>query len=130
MARFNVLLPTTVLLAGIELVANGCGHGSPRSLQSISVTPASANAQSFPNGQVQFTAVGTYSQPPSPAPITQLGWWLSDLHIATISQSGLAQCKPGALGVVTVNALKCCAPCIGTECTAAQLVGSAKLSCP
>ena len=101
MARFNVLLPTTVLLAFIELVASGCGNGSPRLLESISVTPASADAQSFPNGQVQFAAVGTYSQPPSPAPITQSGWSLSDPNIAT-----------------------------GTECTAALLLGTAQLSCP
>jgi hypothetical protein len=132
MARFNVLLPTTLLLAGVELV--GCGNGGPRRLQSVSVTPASADAQSFPNGQVQFTAVGTYSQPPSPAPIVPMGngmgWSVSDLHIATINQSGLAQCKPGALGVVTVRDTACCAPCVGTECTAAFLVGNAKLSCP
>src|SRR5215469_18369254 len=134
MARFNVLLPTALLLAGIELV--GCGNGGPRRLQSVSVTPASADAQSFLNGQVQFTAVGTYSQPPSPAPIAPPGpgsaplWGLSDLHIATINQGGLAQCKAGALGVVTVRATVCCAPCIGTECTAAFLVGNAKLSCP
>src|SRR5215469_4503500 len=107
MARFNVVLHTTVLLV-IELVAGGCGSGSvpgrsPRLLQSISVTPASADAQGFPNGQVQFTAVGTYSQPPSPSPITQAGWSLSDPNIAVISQSGLAQCNPGVLGVVTIR---------------------------
>ena len=59
MAR--IWLPTTLLLAGIELVASGCGAGSPRVLQSISVTPASADANSFPNGEVQFTVMGAYS---------------------------------------------------------------------
>jgi hypothetical protein len=129
MARFKVLLPTTLLLAGIELVASGCGNGSPRLLQSISVTPASANAHSFPNGQVQFTAMGTYSQPPSPSPITQSGWSSSDPNIAAISQSGLAQCDPGASGVVTVKA-STSGPCSGTGCTAVLLSGTAQLSCP
>lgn len=115
MARFKVLLPTTLLLAGIELVASGCGTRSPRLLQSISVTPASADAHSFPNGQVQFTAMGAYSQPPSPSPITQSGWSLSDPTIATISPSGLAQCNPGASG---------------TGCTAVLFSGTAQLSCP
>lgn len=129
MARFNVLLPTAVLLVGIELIGNGCGNGSPRLLQSVSVTPPSAEAQNFPNGQVQFTAIGTYSQPPSPSPITQVGWSLSNPNIATVSPSGLAQCDPGASGVVTVQA-STSAPCSGTACTAALLSGTAQLSCP
>jgi hypothetical protein len=130
MARFKVLLPTTLLLAGIELVASGCGTpGSPRLLQSISVAPASADAHSFPNGQVQFTALGAYSQPPSPSPITQLGWSLSDPTIATISPRGLAECNPGASGAVTVNA-SASGPCSGTGCTAVLFSGTAQLSCP
>ncbi len=133
MARCQVLIPTTVLLAGIGLVAGGCGNGGPRLLRSIAVSPARADARTFPTRQVQFTAVGTYSQPPSPTPITQSeqrGWSSSDPTVAPISQSGLAQCKPGALGLVTVKAFACCAPCIGTECTAELLMGSAQLSCP
>src|SRR5579871_1008745 len=131
MARLRVSLPTTLLIAGIELVAGGCGNASapPRLLQSVSVTPATANAESFSNGQVQFTAEGNYSQPPSPSPITQPGWSLSDPNIATISQSGLAQCNSGASGVVTVRA-STPAPCSGTGCTAALLSGTAQLTCP
>jgi hypothetical protein len=129
MALFKVWLPTTLLLAGIALVASGCGTGSPRLLQSISVTPASADAHSFPNGQVQFTAVGAYSRPPSPSPITQSGWSLSDATIATISPSGLAQCEPGAVGAVTVKA-STSGPCSGTGCTAVLISATAQLSCP
>ena len=129
MARFKVWLPTSLLLAGIELVASGCGSGSPRILQSISVTPASADAHSFSNGQVQFTAMGVYSQPPSPSPLTQSGWSLSDPTIATISTLGLAQCNPGASGAVTVKA-SASAPCSGTGCTAALFSGTAQLTCP
>lgn len=129
MARFNVLLCAAVLLA-VEFAGSGCGNGGPRVLQSISVIPASADAQNFPNHQVQFTALGNYSQPPSPSEITPTGWSLSDPSVATIGQSGLAQCKSGALAVVTVRAFACCAPCSGTGCTAAQLSGTAQLSCP
>ncbi len=130
MARFNVLLCAAVLLATVEFVTSGCGNAGPRVLQSISVLPASADAQNFPNHQVQFTALGNYSQPPSPSEITPTGWSLSDPSVATIGQSGLAQCKSGALAVVTVRAFACCAPCSGTGCTAAQLLGTAQLSCP
>ena len=129
MDRWKVSLLTTLLLAGVELVAGGCGSGSPRLLQSISVTPATADALSFPSGQVQFTAMGNFSQPPSPSPISQSGWSLSDSNIAAISQSGLAECNPGASGVVTVKA-STSGPCSGTGCTAVLLSGSAQLSCP
>jgi hypothetical protein len=129
MARFKVLLSGTILLAGIDLVAGGCGTGSPRLLQSISVTPASADAHSFPNGQVQFTATGTYSQPPSPSQLTQSGWSLSDPTIATISPSGLAQCNPGASGEVTVRA-SASGTCRGTGCSASLFLGTAQLICP
>lgn len=73
MGRLNIILPTILLLFGIELVANGCGNSRPRLLQSVSVSPASADAQTFAVGQVQFSAVGTYSQPPSPVTLSQAG---------------------------------------------------------
>jgi len=123
---------TALLLTG-ELLSAGCGaangNGSSRFLQSVSVTPAVAEARNFPNGQVQFTAMGTYSQPPSPTPINQPNWSLSAANIATITQSGLAQCDPNASGVVTVRA-STAAPCSGTGCTPAELSGTAQLTCP
>jgi hypothetical protein len=39
-------------------------------LQSVTLSPASANAQDFANGQVPFAATGTFSKPPSPQPLT------------------------------------------------------------
>lgn len=129
MGRLNIILPTILLLFGIELVANGCGNSRPRLLQSVSVSPASADAQTFAVGQVQFSAVGTYSQPPSPVTLSQAGWSLVGPDIATISQNGLAQCKSGSSGVVTIRA-SVSAPCSGTGCTAALMSGTAQLSCP
>lgn len=127
MARMSVLL-AAALLAGIELLAAGCGS-SNRVIQSVTVTPATADAQNFPNGQVQFTASGTYSQPPSPVALSQAGWSLSEGGIATLTGNGLAQCVPGATGTVTVKA-GVSGPCSGTGCTAVQIVGTAQLSCP
>jgi hypothetical protein len=109
--------------AAVRLADNPMwANGSPRLLQSISVTPAIADAQSFPNGQVQFTAVGNYSQPPSPSPITQSGWSLSDPNIAAISRGGFAQCNPGASGMVTVIA-STSGPCSGTAVQRPCLLG-------
>lgn len=130
MVRPNQLLPAVLIFAGI-LIAAGCGSGnSPRQLQSISLSPTSADAQNFPNGQVQFTATGTFTQPPSPAPTTPLSWNLSDATLATVSQNGVAQCKSGAVGATKVLALGGTAPCVGTGCAAALIVGSAQLTCP
>lgn len=127
MARMSVLL-AAALLAGIELLAAGCGS-SNRVIQSVTVTPATADAQNFPNGQVQFTASGNYSAPPSPVALSQAGWSLSEGGIATLTGNGLAQCVPGATGTVTVKA-GVSGPCSGTGCTAVQIVGTAQLSCP
>jgi len=54
MAGLKELVPATLLVAMMSLLGSGCGNKSPRVLQSISVTPGNADAQSFPNGQVQF----------------------------------------------------------------------------
>jgi hypothetical protein len=120
---------TCPLLVGLLLLISGCGGGSPRLLQSITVSPASADAHSFPDGQVQFIVIGIYSQPPSPSPTTASLWSVLEPKLATISQSGVAQCTPGASGAVTVKAIVP-APCRGTGCTAALLAGTAQLTCP
>lgn len=128
MRQLRPILPGLLLVA-IALAVSSCGNQSPRVLQSVSVTPATADAQSFSNGQVQFTANGNYSQPPSPSVLTQAGWSLSDPTIATVSQSGLAECNAGASGTVTVKA-GTSGPCSGTGCTAVFISGTAQLTCP
>ena len=117
------------MLACIGVTSSGCGGGSPRVLRSISVIPASADAQSSPNGEVQFTVSGAYSEPPSPSPVTPSGWSVSDPTIATISPNGVAQCNPGAAGSVTVKA-SASGTCSGTGCTAVLFSGTAQLICP
>lgn len=129
MASFKGLFIAPLVIAAMSFLITGCGSGGPRRLQSVSVSPASADAMEFPNGRVQFTAMGIYSQPPSPSAIPQSGWSLSEGNIATISQNGIAQCNPGGSGVVTVKA-STAGPCSGTGCTSALLSGTAQLTCP
>lgn len=121
------VLPPALIVA-ILVLANGCGSGAARQLKSISVTPASADAQTFPNGQVQFTALGNYTEPPSQSEITA-SWSVMETNLATISQSGVGQCVAGASGLATVKA-STPAPCSGTGCTAALLSATAQLTCP
>lgn len=110
------LVLLSCFLTVLTLQMLGCGGSnmnSNRVLQSMVITPANADAQNFSNGQVQFTATGTFSQAPSPAKVTfqspYTGTWSlmgsGAGSVATIDQTGLAQCIPGAAGKVTVSAI-------------------------
>jgi Bacterial Ig-like domain (group 2) len=97
----------------------GCGSGTtppPRTLVSISVTPASAEANE-PTGTLPFTASGTFNQPPTSDDNLAVQWSSSDPTIATVdSQSGMATCV-AAGGPVTITA------------SSGQIHGTAQLNC-
>jgi hypothetical protein len=136
MTKYSSLLVTLLLTA----LALGCGStsNSNRALQSITVTPAGAEAQNFPNGQVQFTATGTFNKAPSPDQLTFQppytgGWALmgaGSAAIATISPTGLAQCVPGAAGSAIVVATASANAATGTGATGVAVQGSTTLTCP
>lgn len=136
--RFSFALSTCLLvvLVVIAAYAVGCSAmNSNRVLQSIAVTPSNANAQNSAMGQVQFTATGTFSKPPSPALVPFVdpysgSWAISDLNIATINQSGLAQCMPGRSGTVTVTAIASSNSATGMGQMSTAVQGTAKLTCP
>jgi hypothetical protein len=77
--------------------------------ESITLSPASADAQQYPDGQVQFVVTGSYNtarltvaplpaewgacyQSPLPAPATEI----------SIKPTGVAQCGIGALGTYLI----------------------------
>ena len=122
----------------------GCGSG--RQLQTVTLSPPNADAQSFPNGQVQFTATGTFSQPPSPVQLTSndISWCMGGLGNpggqcvgnanpgGTVTQNGLAQCNPMFTGTTTVLAGVAIPMSHPTPDSGPQLkvFGSATLTCP
>jgi hypothetical protein len=127
-------------------VALSCGSPADPSspgdpLESITVTPAAADANDYPNGQVQFTATGYYSTNPKQGVALSKPNWGSCYQNAptsevTVSSSGVAQCANGAVGTFTVWAD---APPIpnGPTCLAMNacgggcfVVGNAQLTCP
>lgn len=126
------------LLAAFAIATFGCSSMnsmSNRVLQSMVISPSVADAQISPSGQVQFSAMGTFSKAPSPAPVTFVApysgsWATSDLNIATIDQHGLATCVPGASGTVTVSATASSNAGMGTQNTSTAVSGTAKLACP
>ena len=107
----SALATLSVLLAVI--LNPGCG--SSRQLQSVSLSPATADAQNYSNGQVRFTATGTFSKPPSPSPLTSKDvLWCVGLGAgqcagninpgATVDQDGVAQCGPAFVGTTHIMA--------------------------
>jgi hypothetical protein len=131
-------LLAALFLVAVALETLGCGMSNRRVLQSMTISPASADAQNFPKGQVQFTATGFFSKPPSPQQMTfqppYFGGWLltpnGQFPVASISQTGLAQCIAGQSGTSTVIATAASNAGIGTEMTAVEVRATATLTCP
>jgi len=136
------LLASVAALCLIVPTSTGCGSAN-RQLQSIAVTPATADAQDFLGGIVQFSAVGNYSGgSPAQGSISTIQWCASpgpgtcvSQNVkpgVTISQTGLAQCDPGSAGAWTINAdsppIQASQP--GGEIGSNIVVGSATLTCP
>jgi hypothetical protein len=120
-------------------MAVGCGTG--RRLQSVSLSPASADAQDFPNGQVPFAATGTFSKAPSPQLLTSnvVTWCVSVSPGscvcnlgggATVDQNGLAKCNILFVGKAIIMAGKMKRSMMPDEGHLMTVYGSAQLTCP
>jgi len=130
-------------LALISLTAAAlvsCGTTNPnngRVLISIAVSPPSADAASYANGQVSFTATGTFSLPPITAPVSFAAPYTGSFTvqnsgsqtIATVVSTGAGtvtvQCVAGLTGSVEVVASASANNTSGTVVT-----GLAQLTCP
>jgi hypothetical protein len=136
--RFSLI--AGVSLTGIAAMLLSCATSNPnlgRVLVSISVTPPTADAQTFSNGQVVFTANGTFNLPPSPAPVSSAapysGQFVVDNPdtgpIATIIATGIGtatvQCVAGASGIVLVSS-----SASANNGSNTTISGSAQLTCP
>jgi hypothetical protein len=140
------------LLLSAAVINLACGNSSPKMtavcggaassssnstgvLQSITVCPATADAQNYSGDQVPFTAFGTYSTPPSPiSPITA-SWGACYQNAPTtavsVTSQGLAECAGGAHGTYTVYASQMTACNAITACGGGcQVTGIAQLTCP
>jgi len=138
MKRLTFLFSGPMLILA-ALATSGCGNS--RQLQSIAVSPASADAKAYPNGQVPLTATGTYSKPPSQVQLTSKDVvWCAGVtsgacygNIAppvTVDQNGLAKCSPTFVGTATVLAGTSPAVVNPDEGSQLKIFGSAQLTCP
>ena len=99
-----MVLRASFLALPLLILTAGCGSSSPRMLQSVTANPANADAKNFPNGRVQFVPTGTYNKPPTtvtPQPVT--AWLASPSTLATIDQTGVAECLPGQMGTANIQ---------------------------
>lgn len=131
--RALVLLAAFALSCGSSMNSN-----SDRMLQSISLSPATADARDYPGGQVQFTATGFYTANPRTVTPLAAGWGScfqnAPTSDVTVSSAGMAQCISGAAGTYTVFADDASSSVNCTAITACgggcQVSGSAQLTCP
>ena len=110
------VFPSMFLLAAASAMLACGGSSSPRQVQAIVVTPASADAQSFPDGKVPFVATGTYSAAPTTVNPLTANWGkalqqmingvpnLFPTSDVTVDSNGVAQCASGASGTYVIDA--------------------------
>ncbi len=128
------------MLVAVTACFLSCATSNPnlaRVLTSISVTPEFADAQSYPEGQVVFTATGTYSLAPLTGPVTSAAPYSGQFEvanplnttIATIIATGngtaTVQCAAGVSGTVSVAA-----SAYANNGTTTLVSGNAQLTCP
>jgi hypothetical protein len=128
-------------LALIAVLMISCATPNPnfgRVLLSISVTPATADAQTFPNGEVLYSAKGTFNQEPftvlvpSTPPYSvqfNVGTTITNQVIATVVTQKLGtaavQCVTGMSGTVSVGATA-----LANNGTSTTVTGLAQITCP
>ncbi|MGP0017436.1 MAG: hypothetical protein ACLPHP_02610 [Candidatus Sulfotelmatobacter sp.] len=138
-----LFLPASfVLSCGASPQGNLGSQGDP--LQSITLSPATADAQDYPNGQVPFIATGHYIDPSRTVTPLSAGWGTcyqasptqqAPTSEVSVTPTGVAQCTPGAVGTYTIWAND--PPYSGVECLAITVcgggcfvAGTAQLTCP
>jgi hypothetical protein len=125
-------------LVGAAGLALACGSSSEHVLQSVTLSPTTADAQDYPGGQVQFTATGFYNTDPKMVTPLSAGWgscYNNGPTNAISVSNGVAQCASGAVGTFTVWAND--PQVTGSMCDAVTacgggcfIAGTAQLTCP
>jgi hypothetical protein len=93
-------------LAAAGAAILSCGSSAQHQLQSITLSPASADAQQYPDGQVQFVVTGYYNTAPLTVSPLAATWGAcyqsSPTTEISINSTGGAQCGVGAVGTYLI----------------------------
>jgi len=110
---------------------------SGRVLTAINVTPTTADASQFPNGQVTFTATGQFSLPPLSGPVTFTAPYTGQFIVANPTNQTIANIVSTGTGTVTVQCVAGASASVDVVATAAANNGTqttvtaqARLGCP
>ena len=135
-SRKSLLFPAIValLLMVVSCGGNSMMTVSARQLQSITVSPTSADAKNS-SGMVQFMAMGNFNMDPMMA-ATPVRWSIGNPFSAqpapagvSIDMNGLAQCS-GFIGMVTIEATAPMDPNMPLSKMTMNVTGMAQLTCP
>jgi hypothetical protein len=143
MAKFTLVFCASLSLILLAAGIAGCGGSamtSGRMLQTLTITPASADAKSFPGGKVQFTAAGTFNVAPVTVTSATVLWSIGNpfatpppgMPQASVDATGLAQCN-GLVGNAIIEATAPSEPEIplqGMTPSTPAVSGTATLICP
>jgi uncharacterized protein YjdB len=120
----------SLLLISALFIACGAGHAR---LSSIAVSPSSATASSSPQGEVGFTATGTFTDHTSRELhlADGLEWKSSNQVVATIDNTGEATCLASGSATITATAPADLQITVsnGVQNTSPKVSGNATLNC-
>lgn len=126
---------TVAALALISCGSSNANYG--RVLTSISVTPSTADAQTFPGGQVTYTATGTFNQPPITGPVSAGAPYDGAFGVATLNTTAIATIVTTGSGTATVQCVSGQSGTVQVFITAnanngssETVSGSASITCP
>jgi hypothetical protein len=145
------LLVAMMVLGVAAFVALSCGSGR-HVIQSLAVSPGSADAKNYPGGKVPFVATGTYNSSPMTITPQQANWAAVSEVVAngmvtfgpvssdvSVDQSGVAQCTASASGTYGVIAWDLQDPSLKATCASETdfgepgcnaVQGTGQLTCP
>ena len=132
LAAFVLILLTAGMIS--------CGSSNQsigRVLTSIAVTPQTADAQNSSNGQVVFTATGTFSLPPYTGPLTFVAPYAGQFVVNNPAGTTIATVVSSGTGTVTVRCAAAVSGSVYVTATASAnngstlvVSGSGQLTCP
>jgi hypothetical protein len=139
-------------LAASLALACGSNPSGPHLIQSLTLSPASADAQSYPDGKVAFVATGHYDTPPLTVTPIQASWGAESETMSngtitygsangavSVDANGVAQCAAGASDTYAIVAWTVQNPNLQGACGSGNSIGEpgcnvvqgiAQLTCP
>jgi hypothetical protein len=133
--RFTLFLLCLFMISLLALSCGAVSQGQQGQLQSITLSPAMANARDYPGWQVPFVATGVYINPAHKVTPQPAAWGACQQNAPTnevsVSSRGVAQCASGATGAYSVFAFDMTMCNVITVCGGGcTVVGTAQLTCP